>query len=105
RVLALERGVDHDRDRLLAHLGERLLSAVGGDHAEVLAAEGDLENLAHRGAVVDGQKGLGHERSPPAGARDLSTIVRTGDAQCQASAKGSRQPWPPDDSRYPPTSR
>ena len=48
--------------RLLAQLRERALRSLRGEDAEVLAAEGDLENLAHRGAVVDGQQGLGHVR-------------------------------------------
>ena len=39
---------------------ERSLARVGGDDGEVLAAEGDLEHFAHRGAVVDGEQGLGH---------------------------------------------
>jgi hypothetical protein len=59
-AVALEGGVDDGSNWPVAHMCERALRTVGGDHAEVVASERDRENLAHRGAVVDGEEGLGH---------------------------------------------
>jgi hypothetical protein len=36
------------------------LRARSGDDTEVVSAKGDLENLSHRGAVIDSKQGLGH---------------------------------------------
>ena len=40
---------DHNVGRLLLDLGERRGGVVAGDHVDVLAPEGDLDHLAHRG--------------------------------------------------------
>ncbi len=85
-VVALEGGVDDGCDRLLRQLREGLRGVLRHDDAEIIAGEGDLEDLAHRDAVVDSEQGLGHVGlSPlPEKWRAGCAIVRTGGTECQA---------------------
>ena len=62
-VHRLEREVgDHQVGLVALELLQRRVRAVRRDDAEVRTREGDLENLAHGHAVVDGEEGAGHGR-------------------------------------------
>jgi 23S rRNA pseudouridine1911/1915/1917 synthase len=64
-IVGADESIDEHDAGLFAHPCECALRVRRSDDTKFVPAEGDLEDLSHRGAVIDDEQGLGHWGGSP----------------------------------------